>query len=83
MERKSLFGIAYVSFWVIIWGTVGSLVDFPLLNAEIYSAGSLGQATTFFITALISVAIGVWLYPKLLGIRIISNFLKLNIDQTS
>ena len=83
MVKKNLFGIAYVSTWVMIWGTVGSLVDLPFLNAEIYYAGSAGQAITFVATALISVVIGVWIYPKLLGIRIVANFLELNIDQAS
>jgi len=67
----------------MIWGTVGSLVDLPFLNAEIYSAGSTGQAITFVVTALIAVAIGVWFYPKLLNIKIVANFVGLNIDPTS
>jgi len=82
MLKKGLFGFTYVSVWVMIWGTIGSLVDLPFLNADIYSAGSTGQATTFVITALISVAIGVWSYPKFLGTAIVANFLGLNIDQS-
>jgi len=27
----------YISVWVIIWGTIGSLVDFPLYKNKIYS----------------------------------------------
>ena len=83
MTKKSLFGFAYVSAWVMIWGTVGSLVDLPFLNTEIYSAGSAGQATTFVVTALVSVAIGVWFYPKLLGMKVVTDFLGINIDQAS
>ncbi len=80
MLRKGLFGIGYVSCWVIIWGTIGSLVDLPFLNSEIYSVGSLGQAITFVVTAILCLAVGVWIYPKVLSIRVFSNFVGLNID---
>ena len=83
MAKKNLFGIAYVSSWVMIWGTFGSLVDLPFLNTKIYSAGSLGQAITFVVTALISVAVGVWLFPKIKSIGIVANFLGLDIEQSS
>jgi len=33
----------YISVWVIIWGTVGSLVDFPLYKNKIYLEGSIYQ----------------------------------------
>ncbi len=64
MQRKDWFGILYVSAWVVIWGTVGSLVDLPLLNSKVYFAGSIGQAATFTITALISLIIGVIFFSK-------------------
>ena len=37
----------YVSTWVVIWGTASSLVDWLLLNADLYQEGSFGQAATF------------------------------------
>ena len=67
MSKKNLIGIAYVSAWVMIWGTIGSLIDFPLLQAQIYSAGSAGQLLTFAITALISLFIAIYLFPKIIN----------------
>ncbi len=64
MTKKDWFGIVYVSLWVIIWGTIGSLIDLPLLNSGIYLAGSIGQITTFTITAIGSIALSIWLFPK-------------------
>ena len=37
----------YVSVWVVIWGTASSLVDWLLLNADLYETGSFGQVATF------------------------------------
>lgn len=76
MTKKVFFGISYVSLWVIIWGTVGSLIDLPLLNSKVYIAGSLGQITTFFFTAIISGLVGKLLYPKILSISFIANIMK-------
>ena len=45
--NKTLRGISYVSVWVVIWGTVASLMDWMLLTSEVYSSGSSGQAVTF------------------------------------
>ena len=73
MQKKDWFGIVYVSVWVLVWGTVGSLVDLPLLNSEIYFAGSIGQVATFTITALLSIVIGALLFSRasrLFGIEI-------------
>ncbi len=69
MTKKDYLGIAYVSVWVIVWGSFGSLVDFPLLKAGIYIPGSIGQISTFLLTAILSLAIGIWLYPKVIGNR--------------
>ncbi len=69
MTKKDWFGIIYVSVWVVIWGTVGSLIDLPLLNADIYLVGSLGQITTFLVTAVLSILVGIFLYPKVLSLR--------------
>ena len=40
-------GVAYVSVWVILWGTLASLIDWVLLGAEVYPTGSFGQVATF------------------------------------
>ena len=62
MTRNDIFGIVYVSVWVLIWGTLGSIIDLPLLNSNIYQPGSLGQVTTFLITALVSIGLGIALF---------------------
>ena len=64
MTKKDILSILYVSAWVVIWGTVGSLIDFPLLNNNFYEVGSLGQISTFLITALISIIVGTFLFKK-------------------
>ena len=43
----TLRGVVYVSVWVVIWGTVASLMDWLLLEGEVYVTGSSGQAVTF------------------------------------
>lgn len=40
-------GIAYVSVWVMLWGTAASLADFVLLQRDAYATGSSGQLITF------------------------------------
>ena len=65
MENKNLAGFVYVSAWVLIWGTVGSLIDYPLLQSEFYLAGSIGQITTFSLTALIAAILGKVLFSNL------------------
>ena len=62
MNKKTLFGISYVSAWIIIWGTIGSLIDFYFLQ-NTYLPGSLGQFLTFIITALISSMTAVFMFP--------------------
>ena len=47
--------ISYISIWVIIWGTLGSFIDYPLYKNKIYSEGSIYQYLTFAITAIISI----------------------------
>ncbi len=83
MTRKDGFGIGYVSAWVMIWGTVGSLIDFPLLNADVYVAGSVGQITTFLISALASIILAVVLYPRVLGYGFIISALKLDSESSN
>ena len=64
-ENKNLKAILYISSWVIIWGSVGSLIDYPLYKSEIYSEGSIWQYLTFTITGLVSSLIGFKIYKKL------------------
>ena len=64
MNKKTLIGISYVSAWIIIWGTVGSLIDFYFLQ-NTYLPGSLGQFITFIITAIISSITAVYAFPKI------------------
>ena len=64
-ESKNLKVILYISTWVIIWGSVGSLIDYPLYKANIYSEGSIWQYLTFTITGIISLLIGLKVYQKL------------------
>ena len=65
--KKALIGFLYVSTWIIIWGTIGSLIDFPFLKADIYSAGSYGQVLTFSISGLFSTILGIFLFPKIIN----------------
>ena len=62
MNKKTLVGVSYVSAWVIIWGTIGSLIDFYFLQ-NTYLPGSLGQFSTFIITAIISSIVAVYIFP--------------------
>ena len=65
-EKKSspIKAILYVSLWVIIWGTLGSLVDYPLYKNKIYLEGSIYQYLTFVITAIISIISAKFFYKK-------------------
>tara|TARA_B100001996_G_scaffold342371_1_gene296948 strand:+ start:655 stop:867 length:213 start_codon:yes stop_codon:yes gene_type:complete len=62
MNKKTLVGISYVSAWIIIWGTIGSLIDFYFLQ-NTYLPGSVGQFSTFIITAIVSSIIAIFLFP--------------------
>ena len=64
MNKKTFVGVSYVSAWVIIWGTIGSLIDFYFLQ-NTYLPGSLGQFSTFIITALLSTVIAIYMFPKI------------------
>ena len=64
MNKNTLVGISYVSAWIIIWGTVGSLIDFYFLQ-NTYLPGSLGQFLTFIITAIISSIIAIYIFPTI------------------
>jgi len=64
MNKKTLVGISYVSIWIIIWGTIGSLIDFYFLQ-NTYLPGSIGQFSTFIITALLSSIIAIYTFPTI------------------
>ena len=68
MEEKNsnpIKAILSISVWVIIWGTIGSLIDFPLYKNKIYLEGSRYQYLTFTITAVISIISAKFLYKKI------------------
>ncbi len=68
MESKNSNSIKvflYISVWVIIWGTLGSLIDYPLYKNKIYLEGSIYQYLTFTFTAIISIICGIFLYKKI------------------
>ena len=64
MNKKTLVGISYVSAWVIIWGTIASLIDFYFLQ-NTYLPGSLGQFSTFIITAILSSIFAIYIFPTI------------------
>ena len=65
-EKKSnpIKGFLYTSVWVIIWGTLGSIIDYPLYKNKIYLEGSIYQYITFTITAIISIISAKFFYKK-------------------
>jgi TM2 domain-containing membrane protein YozV len=64
---RTVRGIAYVSVWVMLWGTAASLADFVLLERGAYIAGTPGQVITFASYGAASVV---------LAIRLAGRFLK-------
>lgn len=64
---RTFRGIAYVSVWVLLWGTAASVADFVLLEREAYTAGSAGQAITFSSYGLACVVLAVKLAGRFLG----------------
>ena len=64
MNKKTLVGVSYVSAWVIVWGTIGSLIDFYFLQ-NTYLPGSIGQFATFIITAFLSSIIAIYIFPTI------------------
>ena len=57
--------ILYVSVWVIIWGSIASIVDLPFLKNGVYSEGDLGQYITFSITAMFTIIFAKNIFNKL------------------
>ena len=66
-EKKSnpIKAILYISIWVISWGTLGSLIDYPLYKNKIYLEGSIYQYITFTVTAIISFISAKFFYKKI------------------
>ena len=62
MNKKTIVGISYVSAWIIIWGTIGSLIDFYFLQ-NTYLPGSIGQFLTFIISGIISTITAIYVFP--------------------
>ena len=57
--------ILYISVWVIIWGSIASLIDLPFLKNGFYSEGDLGQYITFSLTAMVSVICAKYIFNKI------------------
>ena len=60
-------GVAYVSIWVVLWGTISSLADWLLLQAGVYTGSSFGQAATFIGYGAACVVLAVRLSRRFLG----------------
>ena len=61
-----LRGVAYVSVWVVLWGTAASLADLVLLERGVYAAGTAGQAFTFAAYGIAAVVLAVRLSGRYL-----------------
>ena len=55
----------YISVWVIIWGSLGSFIDYQLYKNKIYLEGSIYQYLTFTVTAIISFISANFFYKKI------------------
>ena len=55
----------YISVWIIIWGSIASLIDLPFLKNGIYSEGELGQYLTFSFTAIICIIFAKNIFSKM------------------
>jgi hypothetical protein len=64
--NPSLKGVAYVSIWVLVWGTAASIADFVLLERGAYEAGTLGQAVTFACYGIATVVLAIRLSGRFL-----------------
>ena len=65
--NTTLRGIVYVSVWVVIWGTVASLMDWMLLTGEVYASGTPGQAVTFIVYGAATVVLATRLSGRFLA----------------
>ncbi len=64
MTKKYIIGFLYVSICILIWGSIGSLVDFPLLQQGIYQPGSFGQLMTFLVVGILTTVGSIILFKK-------------------
>jgi hypothetical protein len=64
---RTFRGIAYVSVWVVLWGTAASIADFVLLEREAYASGSAGQGITFASYGAACVVLAIKLAGRFLG----------------
>jgi hypothetical protein len=64
---RTLKGVAYVSVWVLFWGTAASVADFVLLERGAYAGGSAGQAITFASYGVATVVLAVRLAGRFLS----------------
>ena len=64
MTKKDWIGILYVSLAIILWGTIGSLIDYPLLITKVYEVGSLGQLATFSISGLLTSIVAILIFKR-------------------
>ena len=65
--NPTIRGIAYVSVWVVIWGTVASLMDWMLLVGDVYESGTSGQAVTFVVYGAATVVMATRFASRFLG----------------
>ena len=65
MDKKFWIGFAYVSISIVLWGTIGSIIDYPLLQKNVYEAGSLAQFLTFFLTGTVISILAIQIFKKL------------------
>ncbi|MFN5117401.1 MAG: hypothetical protein ACK5FE_01735 [Cyanobacteriota bacterium] len=64
--NPTLRGIAYVSVWVLLWGTAASLADYVLLERGAYAAGTPGQGITFLSYGIAALVLAVRLSGRFL-----------------
>ena len=65
--NRTFRGVAYVSVWVVIWGTVASLMDWMLLTGEVYETGTSGQGVTFVAYGAATVVMAIRFAGRFLG----------------
>ena len=64
--NRTVRGVAYVSVWVVLWGTASSLADFVLLQRGAYETCDTGQAVTFASYGIAAVVLAVRLSARFL-----------------
>lgn len=64
--NRTFKGVAYVSVWVLLWGTAASVADLVLLERGAYAAGTTGQAITFTSYGIAAVVLAVRLSGRFL-----------------